>query len=132
MEAFRDAIYFCELTDLGFSGIPFSFDNKRKGRANVKVWLDRVVSCPAWRYMFSDTRVKHLTSPCSDHRPLHVSIVQEERETHPKPRRHYEIMWERSAELAEQIELAWAGAGTKASLGEVRQRLDKGMTELQG
>jgi endonuclease/exonuclease/phosphatase family metal-dependent hydrolase len=113
MEAFREAIAFCELTDIGFSGTPFTYDNKRRGRANVKVRLDRVLACPAWRDMFADTRVKHLASSCSDHCPLHVSIVQEKRVEHTQPRRHYEIMWERSAELTEQTERAWAGSWEK-------------------
>jgi hypothetical protein len=132
MEAFREAIAFCELTDIGFSGTPFTYDNKRRGRANVKVHLERVLACPAWRDMFADTRVKHLASSCSDHCPLHVSIVQEKRVEHTQPRRHYEIMWERSTELTEQIERAWEEAGPKASLDEVRKGLDTVMTELQG
>jgi hypothetical protein len=41
-------------------------------------------------------------------------------------------MWDRSSELEELIERAWEGARPKASLGEVRQGLDKVMTDLQG
>jgi hypothetical protein len=129
MEAFRDTLAYCDLTDLGFAGD--TYDNKRRGLANVKVCLDRVVATPSWRDLFADTRVKHLTSPCSDHCPLHVSILQEERVASKQPRRHYKIMWERSEELKEQIELAWSDAGLKPTLGEVRQGLDKVMTELQ-
>jgi hypothetical protein len=31
MLAFRDTLEMCGLVDLGFSGLPFTFDNKRKG-----------------------------------------------------------------------------------------------------
>jgi endonuclease/exonuclease/phosphatase family metal-dependent hydrolase len=120
MEAFQDTLAYCDLTDLGFAGVPCTYDNKRRGLANVKVHLDRVVATPSRRDLFADTRVKHLTSPCSDHCPLHVSIMQEERVASKQPRRHYEIMWERSEELKEQIELAWGDAGLKPTLGEVR------------
>jgi endonuclease/exonuclease/phosphatase family metal-dependent hydrolase len=72
MDAFREVLYDCNLTDLGFSGVPYTYDNKRAGRANVKVRLDRAVACPAWRDMYADTRVQHLTSPVSDHCPVLV------------------------------------------------------------
>jgi hypothetical protein len=39
MSAFRDAVSLCELKDLGFSGLPFTYDNGRSERANVKVRL---------------------------------------------------------------------------------------------
>jgi hypothetical protein len=44
MSLFRDAILLCELKDLGFSGLPFTYDNRRSGRANVKVRLDRALA----------------------------------------------------------------------------------------
>jgi hypothetical protein len=47
MKAFREALSYCNLTNLGFSGIPYTYDNKRAGRAYVKVRLDRAVACPA-------------------------------------------------------------------------------------
>jgi hypothetical protein len=37
MSAFRDALIVCELKDLGFQSVPFTYDNRRSGRANVKV-----------------------------------------------------------------------------------------------
>jgi hypothetical protein len=44
MIAFRDTLMVCELKDIGFRGIPFTYDNKRRGQANVKVRLDRAVA----------------------------------------------------------------------------------------
>jgi endonuclease/exonuclease/phosphatase family metal-dependent hydrolase len=46
MEAFRDVLFDCNLTDLGFTGVPYTYDNRRHGRANVRVRLDRAVACP--------------------------------------------------------------------------------------
>jgi hypothetical protein len=37
MQSFRDALEHCEVYDLGFSGLPWAFDNKQKGNKNVKV-----------------------------------------------------------------------------------------------
>lgn len=40
MDNFRDALADCDLTDIGFSSLPFTYDNGRAGVANVKVCLD--------------------------------------------------------------------------------------------
>jgi exonuclease III len=131
MEAFRDALYDCNLTDLGFSGVPYTYDNKRAGRANVKVRLDRAVGCPAWRDLFADTRVQHLTSPVSDHCPVLVKLEQDIRAANQQPRRQYEIMWERESDLAERVAAAWGAAGQKNDLGDIMRGLDGVMDTLQ-
>lgn len=41
MEQFRDVLAECDLKDLGFSGTPWTYDNKKRGSRNVKVRLDR-------------------------------------------------------------------------------------------
>jgi hypothetical protein len=55
MEAFREVLFDCNLSDLGFSGMPYTYDNRRLGRANVKVRLDRAVACPQWRDLYADS-----------------------------------------------------------------------------
>jgi hypothetical protein len=44
MEAFREVLSDCSLVDLGFVGVRFTFNNKRQGRANVKVCLEGAVA----------------------------------------------------------------------------------------
>jgi hypothetical protein len=44
MEEFRDVLAFCDLRDLGFCGLLFTWDNGRAGGANVRVRLDRAVA----------------------------------------------------------------------------------------
>jgi hypothetical protein len=131
MEAFREVLYECNLTDLGFSGAPYTYDNKRAGRANVRGRLDRAVACPAWRDLYADTRVQHLASAVLDHCPILVQMVQEVRTAPRKPRRQYEILWERESDLAERVAPAWKEAGHKGDLGDVMQGLDHVMTTLQ-
>jgi hypothetical protein len=43
MKEFREVLVQCDVFDIGFSGVPWTFDNKQKGDRNVKVTLDRVV-----------------------------------------------------------------------------------------
>jgi hypothetical protein len=52
MLAFRDTLEVCELVDLGLSGYAYTYDNRRKGRANVQVRLDRAVADNSWRNIF--------------------------------------------------------------------------------
>jgi hypothetical protein len=44
MLAFRETLETCGLVDLGFLGLPFTYDNKCKDRRNVKVRRDRAVA----------------------------------------------------------------------------------------
>jgi hypothetical protein len=48
MEYFRDALTFCDLHDLGFLGLPYTWDNGCSSNANVRVCLDRAVVDPTW------------------------------------------------------------------------------------
>lgn len=52
MLAFRDTLELCGLVDLGFSGVPYTFDNKQREPKNVKVRLDRAVANFVWRDRF--------------------------------------------------------------------------------
>jgi endonuclease/exonuclease/phosphatase family metal-dependent hydrolase len=75
MATFRDCVQLCGLTDLGFSGWPYTYDNQRAGVRNVQVRLDRALADDAWRDIYSDSSVIHLVTPCSDHCPLLWSLV---------------------------------------------------------
>ena len=44
MRGFRDAVADCALQDLGWRGVPFTWDNKQNGAANVKARLDRALA----------------------------------------------------------------------------------------
>lgn len=66
MEAFREVLGFCDIHDIGFSGLPWTYDNGQPGRHNVKVHLDRVVASTTWSCLFEQAAVEHLVSPCSN------------------------------------------------------------------
>lgn len=85
MVLFRDALNDCGLVDLGFVGLPFTYDNGREGAANVKVCIDRASADTNWRDFFADATLYHLVSSCSDHCPLLLEIRKESWKQH-KPR----------------------------------------------
>lgn len=70
MAHLREVLAECDLRDLGFSGTPWTYDNKKRGRSNVKVRLDRGVANSQWMGCFFDASVQHLASSCSDHCPI--------------------------------------------------------------
>jgi hypothetical protein len=131
MDAFWEVLCDCDLTDLGFSDVPYTYDNKMHGRANVRVRLDRAVACPRWRDAYADTKVQHLVSPVSDHCPILVQFEREVIMPRRQPCRQYEIMWERESALSEVISNAWKDAGTKCHLADIMKGLDGVMNTLQ-
>lgn len=78
MIAFRDALTVCELVDLGFSGVPYTYDNGQLGNKNVRVRLDRACADEKWQDLFPATQVVHLVTSCSDHCPLLIQLTIEE------------------------------------------------------
>jgi hypothetical protein len=130
MVAFRDTLLVCELKDLGFQGVPFTYDNKRSGATNVKVRLDRALADDRWRDIFTDASVVHLVTPCSDHCPILIKLAQECPLPQGRKCKRYEIMWEREHALPEIVANAWHDAGPKSDLGDINMSLKKVMDVL--
>ena len=62
MMDFREVLSHCDLHDLGFSGLPWTYNNNQGGNRNVRVRLDRGVANTDWSALFPDAAVQHLTS----------------------------------------------------------------------
>jgi hypothetical protein len=57
MEGFREAVQVCGFMDLGFIGLPYTWDNRQQGNDNVKIRLDRGLVSSAFLEMFNDVKV---------------------------------------------------------------------------
>lgn len=57
MEGFRDAVDFCGFTDLGFIGLPYTWDNRQEGDHNVKVRLDRGLASDSFLDLYREVKV---------------------------------------------------------------------------
>ncbi|KAG2598477.1 hypothetical protein PVAP13_5KG367307, partial [Panicum virgatum] len=131
MQNFRDALSYCDLYDMGFSGTPWTYDNKQEGARNVRVRLDRAVASTDWSDLFANAQVQHLVSSRSDRSPLLVR-VEHDQGKHTKGRiLRYKIMWERVESLPETIKAAWESVGTANDLGDVTKKLGAVMTALK-
>jgi hypothetical protein len=125
MSIFRDALNDCDIVGLGFTGLPFTYDNGRRGAANVRVRLDRAVADTGWHDRFGEATLHHLVSSRSDHCQLLLEIKKESWEHH-KPRIfRYEIMWEHLESLAGEIKEAWCTVSSRGGLGGVAAALQR-------
>jgi hypothetical protein len=128
---FREALSYCDMHDIGFTGTPWTFDNKQRGIRNVKVRLDRVVASPDWSNIYPQSYVRHLTSSRSDHCPILLTMEHNCAMGSPSRPRRYEACWEREETLAEEINLAWEGHSRPKDLGAVASNLNGVMDCLQ-
>jgi hypothetical protein len=53
MEAFKEALDVCNLSDLGASGLRYTWHNGQEGDSFIQERLDRVVASPDWCENFS-------------------------------------------------------------------------------
>lgn len=60
MDGFRDAVTACDFVDLGFIGLPYTWDNRHQGDRNIKVRLDRGLATSAFVDLFSEIKVWHV------------------------------------------------------------------------
>lgn len=65
MQPFRDALSYCDLFDLGFSGSPFTWQT-----TGMKSRIDRAVVSPSWSDIFTHARVLNLPPIHGDHVPI--------------------------------------------------------------
>ncbi|KAL9679231.1 hypothetical protein QQ045_017087 [Rhodiola kirilowii] len=82
MRRFGECAERCGLVDLGFSGSPFTFSNKRLFPYEAKARLDRVLGNHNLRQFFPNIGVLHGCAATSDYTPLvikHNDSIGEER-----------------------------------------------------
>lgn len=70
MQKFRECLDFCGLKDLGFTGLPFTWCNRRFDGTMVWVKLDRATAIAEWLLKFPSVRLHHLFGISSYHKPI--------------------------------------------------------------
>ena len=76
MEEFRVCLTDYGLVDLGYSGYPYTWDNKREGEDNIHVWLDRATCNDGFAEMFPNTIVEHIITEETDHVALLIRAME--------------------------------------------------------
>ncbi|KAG8632605.1 hypothetical protein MANES_18G036550v8, partial [Manihot esculenta] len=106
VDSFRFLINSLGLTDLGFRGPIFTWNNHRDGSLNIQERLDRSLASINWIHLYSSAVVEHLEDWGSDHRPLLVNISP----SMPKAKRlfSFDAHWISKLETFRIIEQAWS------------------------
>jgi hypothetical protein len=121
----------CDLHNIGFTGLPWTYDNNQVGDRNVRVRLDRAVASLSWMDWFPQVHAQHLISASSDHCPIFLDLEQEH-DAHAKQQTmRYEVMWEREETLPQEIQRAWEQGEYVHGLGDVACRLKTVMASLR-
>ena len=130
MREFRQTLSFCNLHDLGFIGPPCTFDNRQKGRKNVKARLDRAMGSDSWSARFPETKITHLASSRSDHLPLLIEY-EKQKPVWRKNEFRFETMRERNPSLPDAISEAWNCGPPCSSLDDLVRKIDGTRCHLQ-
>jgi exonuclease III len=124
MDGFRDAVNFCGFRDLGYYGLPYTWDNKQEGLRNVKARLDRALVDEDFASLFGSTTVYHIQTTISDHCALLVDIKKEEAKyghsNQMKPFR-YENMWRQHEDYPDVVTKAWNLSGDTMDLSSLKE-----------
>ena len=90
MNEFREALERCQLSDLGFIGYPYTWNNKRPGLANTRQRLDRAIATESWKTKFPVSTLTHLFSHALDHLPI-ILHIRTARRTSPSNSRGFKF-----------------------------------------
>ncbi|XP_042974753.1 uncharacterized protein LOC122306392 [Carya illinoinensis] len=111
LEAFREAIEFCDLSALNTKVLKFTWSNKRSGRGFTKERLDRGLANEEWNMKFHNATCMVLPAIKSDHSPLVVSLVSMLLESNRTSSRfRFEAAWYLKTGCTGIIQDAWSKA----------------------
>lgn len=124
MEGFREAVAECGFMDLGFVGLPYTWDNRQPGIRNVKVRLDRALANAAFAARFKEMKVTHLQTTESDHCGLLIEFRRDRRGSARRRRPFkYENMWRRDPSYANLVRETWGDGDTVQNMHQLQEAL---------
>lgn len=120
---FREVLSHCDLYDIGFTGLPWTYNNNQGGDWNVRVRLGRGVANSDWSLRWPEAVVRHLTSSQSDHKALLLDLCPTMRGPNGGSVFRCEIVWEREGMLGSVIEKALQRRNPGSDLGALAEAL---------
>ena len=116
IQDFGDVVNRCCLIDLGFRGVPFTWENRRDGEALIQKRLDRALANASWLEAHNLCTVTHLVCSYSDHIPLFICLDTSLNQCRPKRRpRKFEEKWAIHPECEDIIKKVWDQDGLLGS-----------------
>jgi len=111
MTGFREALEFCRLGDLGFSGSMFTWSNRRTDGTFTKERLDRAMANPEWCTIFPSFSVLIMAARSSNHSPILVSFfarnIERQGQGSFSSGFKFEASWANDVECGDVISSAW-------------------------
>jgi hypothetical protein len=107
MDAFRDALSFCELSDLGCNGAPFTWNNGQEGNNFIQARLDRVVANAEWCTLFPKVSVATDAVLNSDHLPILITNGDMGLHERGHIKFKYEAHWAKEKGAKEVVKRVW-------------------------
>ena len=132
MRAFREITDECAFQDLGWTGVPYTWDNRQSGDANVKARLDRAFANEDFRQIFEYVKVRHICSVESDH----CFVLTDFRHQAPSNGSHtskpfrYENIWQSHADYDNLVADVWRHHCRGAGLASIADTLSTLQGEL--
>ncbi|KAA3488060.1 reverse transcriptase [Gossypium australe] len=109
MERFRETLAECKLSDIGFSGVSFTWERGNLPETNIRERLDRGVANDEWISLFPLGRVQHLPFSTSDHCPLLINTARVN--PYSRHRRfHFEAWWTMEESFEEVLRGLWGSS----------------------
>jgi hypothetical protein len=107
--AFRDCLLDCGLTDMGFHGYAYTWDNRREGSENIQVRLDRGTATASFLHMFPHSSMEHVVTEESDHMALVIKVADASHTDKLVGDRGFmfEEMWTKHEDYERMITEAW-------------------------
>jgi hypothetical protein len=106
IEGFRDAVADCGFVDLGYIGLPYTWDNRQPTATNIKCRLDRGLANASFLQIFQTVKVWHIQTAKSDHCCLVLECWQQSVLNWRRRKRgfRYENMWQRDPTYQHMVE----------------------------
>jgi len=132
MEGFRNAVNACGFSDLGFIGLPYTWDNRQQGADNIKVRLDRAFATESFSDLFRETKVWNMQTTESDHSCLIIECNCSNRGRSRKQKKNwYENMWRRDPSYMKLVEDAWGDGAAVHDMNQLHHTLGKMQSSLR-
>ncbi|KAL0411811.1 UNVERIFIED_CONTAM: putative mitochondrial protein [Sesamum latifolium] len=121
---FRKALENCNLSDLGYTGTPFTWNNRHRHPDTVYERLDRACANPAWIQRFQHATVSHLHTNCSDHNPILIKVARPPSNRRQKSRPwRFEAAWLQDEQCEGIVSHCWARVDGPASHERFQEKI---------
>ena len=122
---FKDCLDKCNMVDLGFSGLRFTWSNGRELSALIQERIDKFFVNPDWHSNFPEAKVTHLTRCHSNHCPMLLETAQHYQLQLPRPFR-FQSCWLSDPSFPIVVSSAWN------SVHSLQGAINNLVTEVKG